>query len=64
MTLVTNEDEEEEEEEENVNEKANNEQQDHLLWFWPVTEHYTSMFETRHFPNLLQDVLHALGTYV
>jgi hypothetical protein len=31
---------------------------------WPVTEHYTSMFETGHFPNLLQDVLHALGTYV
>jgi hypothetical protein len=31
---------------------------------WLVTEHYTSMFETRHFPNLLQDVLHALGTYV
>jgi hypothetical protein len=30
----------------------------------PVTEHYTSMFETGHFPNLLQDVLHALGTYV
>jgi hypothetical protein len=22
------------------------------------------MFETRHFPNLLQDVLHALGIYV
>jgi hypothetical protein len=22
------------------------------------------MFETGHFPNLLQDVLHALGTYV
>jgi hypothetical protein len=31
---------------------------------WPVTEHYTSMFETGHFPNLLQDVLHTLGTYV
>jgi hypothetical protein len=31
---------------------------------WPVTEHYTLMFETGHFPNLLQDVLHALGTYV
>jgi hypothetical protein len=31
---------------------------------WPVTEHYTSIFETGHFPNLLQDVLHALGTYV
>jgi ribonuclease HI len=22
---------------------------------WPVTKHYTSMFETGHFPNLLQD---------
>jgi hypothetical protein len=64
MTLVTNEDEEEEEEAENVNEKAHNEQQDHLLRLWPVTEHYTSMFEARHFTNLLQDVLHALGTYV
>jgi hypothetical protein len=32
--------------------------------FGPVVEHYTSMFETRHFPNLLQEVLHALGTYV
>jgi hypothetical protein len=31
---------------------------------WPVIENYTSMFKTRHFPNLLQDVLHALGTYV
>jgi hypothetical protein len=31
---------------------------------WPVTERYTSMFETGHFPNLLQDVLHALGIYV
>jgi hypothetical protein len=29
----------------------------------PITEHYTSMFETGHFPNLLQDFLHALGTY-
>jgi hypothetical protein len=34
------------------------------MGFGPVTEHYTSMFETGHFPNLLQDVLHALGTYV
>jgi hypothetical protein len=34
------------------------------MGFDPVTEHYTSMFETGHFPNLLQDVLHALGTYV
>jgi hypothetical protein len=34
------------------------------MGFGPVVEHYTSMFETGHFPNLLQDVLHALGTYV
>jgi hypothetical protein len=53
-------DKEEEDDEENINE----EQQDHYVGLWPVTEHYTSMFETGHFPNLLQDVLHALGTYV
>jgi hypothetical protein len=58
------EEEEEEEEEENINEEANGEQQDHFVGIWPVTEHYTSMFEMGHFPNLLQDVLHALGTYV
>jgi hypothetical protein len=34
------------------------------MGFGPVAEHYTSMFETGHFPNLLQDVLHTLGTYV
>jgi hypothetical protein len=34
------------------------------MGLWPITEHYTSMFEMGHFPNLLQDVLHALGTYV
>jgi hypothetical protein len=34
------------------------------MGFGPVVEHYTSMFETGHFPNLLQEVLHALGTYV
>jgi hypothetical protein len=34
------------------------------MGFGPVVEHYTSMFETVHFPNLLQEVLHALGTYV
>jgi hypothetical protein len=45
--------EEEEEEEENVNEEANDEQQDHYVGLWPVTEHYTSMFETVHFPNLM-----------
>ena len=32
------------------------------MGFDPVVEHYTSMFETGHFPNLLQEVLHALGT--
>jgi hypothetical protein len=47
------EEEEEEEEEENINEEANDEQQDHYLGLWPVTELYTSMFETGHFPNLL-----------
>jgi hypothetical protein len=57
-------DDEDEEEEENINEEANDEQQDHYVVLWPVTEHYTSMFKTGHFPNLLQDVLHALGTYV
>jgi hypothetical protein len=56
--------EEEEEDEENLNEEASEEQQDHYVGLWPVTEHYTSMFETGHFPNLLHDVLHALGTYV
>jgi hypothetical protein len=34
------------------------------MGFGPVVEHYTSMFETGHFPNPLQDVLHALETYV
>jgi hypothetical protein len=58
------EEEEEEEEEENINEEANDEQQDHYVGLWPVIEHYASMFETMHFPNLLQDILHALGTYV
>jgi hypothetical protein len=57
-------DEEEEEDEENVNEEANDEQHDHYVGLWPVTEHYTSMFETGHFPNLLQDVLHVWGSYV
>jgi hypothetical protein len=57
-------DDEDDEEEENVNEEANGEQPDHFVWIWPITEHYTSMFKTGNFPNLLQDVLHALGTYV
>jgi hypothetical protein len=34
------------------------------MGFGPVVENYTSMFETGHFPNLLQEVVHALGTYV
>jgi hypothetical protein len=57
-------DDDEEEEEENVNEEADGEQHDHFVGIWPVTKHYTSMFETGHFPNLLQDVLHVLETYV
>jgi hypothetical protein len=58
-------DDEEEEEENNDNiEDANNEQEDNFVGLRPVTEHYTSMFEMGHFPNLLQDVLHVLGTYV
>jgi hypothetical protein len=57
-------DDDEEDEEEHVNEEANYAQQDYFMGFGHVVEHYTSMFETRHFPNLLQDVLHALGTYV
>jgi hypothetical protein len=54
----------EEDNEENINKEANDAQQDYLMGFGPVPEHYTSMFETWHFPNLLQDVLHALETYV
>jgi hypothetical protein len=57
-------DDDEDEEEENINEEANSEQEDHFVGLWLVIKHYTSMFEAGHFPNLLQDVLHALGTYV
>jgi hypothetical protein len=57
-------DDDNEDDEENVNEEANYAQQDYFMGFGPVTEHYTSMFEMGHFPNLLQDVLHSLGTYV
>jgi hypothetical protein len=57
-------DDEEEEEEENKNEEANDEQEENFVGIWPVTEHYTLMFKTGNFPNLLQDVLHVLGTYV
>jgi hypothetical protein len=31
---------------------------------WPISKHYTSMFETGYFPNLLQNLLHELGNYV
>jgi hypothetical protein len=51
-------------EDEQVNEEANYAQQDYFIGFGPVVEHYTSMFKMVHFPNLLQDVLHALGTYI
>jgi hypothetical protein len=59
-----NEDDDEEEEGDNINEEANDERQDHYMGLWPITEHYTSMFEIGHFHNLLQDVMHALETYV
>jgi hypothetical protein len=49
---------------EHVHEEADYAQQDYFMGFGPVVEHYTSMFDTGHFPNLLQEVLHALGTYV
>jgi hypothetical protein len=57
-------DDDEAEEEENNNEEVNTEQENNFVGIWPVTEHYTLMFETRHFPNLLHNVLHALGIYV
>jgi hypothetical protein len=61
-------DEEEEEDDDDENndniEDVNNEQEDNFVGLRPIVEHYTSMFETGHFPNLLQDVLHALGIYV
>jgi hypothetical protein len=53
-----------EDDEEHINEEANYAQQDYFMGFGPITEHYTSMFKIGHFPNLLQDVLHVLGTYV
>jgi hypothetical protein len=57
-------DDDNEDEEKHVNEEANYAQQDYFMGFGLVTEHYTSMIETGYFPNLLQEVLHALGTYV
>jgi hypothetical protein len=50
-------------EDEHVNHEADYAQQDHFMGIGPVVEHYTSMFETGHFPNLLQAVLHELGAY-
>jgi hypothetical protein len=46
---------EDEEEENDNNEDANNEQEqeDDFVVMWPVAEHYTSMFEMGHFPNLM-----------
>jgi hypothetical protein len=49
---------------EHIHEEADYAQQDNFMGFGPVVKHYTSMFETGHFPNLIQEVLHALGTYV
>jgi hypothetical protein len=49
---------------EHVHKEADYAQQDYFMGFGSVVEHYTSMFETGHFPNLLQEVLHAPGTYV
>ena len=57
-------DDEDDGEDGHINEEADYAQQDNFMGFGPVVEHYTSMFETGHFPNLLQEVLHALGTYV
>jgi hypothetical protein len=48
---------------EHVHQKADYAQQDYFMGFGPVVKRYTSMFETGHFSNLLQEVLHALGTY-
>ena len=39
---------------EHINEEADYAQQDYFMGFGPVVKHYTSMFETGHFPNLLQ----------
>eukprot|EP00267_Zea_mays_P049117 XP_020401752.1 uncharacterized protein LOC109943262 [Zea mays] len=50
-------DNDEEDDEENVNKEADGVQQDYFMGSGPITEHYTSMFETGHFPNLLQDTL-------
>jgi hypothetical protein len=60
-------DDEDDDEEETNNDKiedANIGQEDNFVGLRPIAENYTSMFEMEHFPNLLQDVLHAFGTYV
>jgi hypothetical protein len=57
-------DDDDEDDDDDVHEESDYAQQDNFMGFGPVVEHYTSMFETGHFPNLLQEVLHALGTYV
>jgi hypothetical protein len=57
-------DDEEEGGDEHVHEEVDYAQQDYFMGIGPVVKPYTSMFETGHFPNLLQEVLHALGTYV
>jgi hypothetical protein len=64
--VLAGDDDDDNEKENSNNEDPNNEQEqeDNFVGMWPVTEHYTSMFEMGHFSNLLQDVLHALGTYV
>jgi hypothetical protein len=50
---LNDEDDDDEEEEEINNGDANDEQEDNFVGIWPITDHYTSMFETRHFPNIL-----------
>jgi hypothetical protein len=57
-------DDEDDGEDGHINEEADHAQQDNFMGFGLVVEHYTSMFEIGHFPNLLQEVLHALGAYV
>jgi hypothetical protein len=46
-------DDDEEGGDEHVHEEADYAQQNNFMGFDPVVEHYTSMFETGHFPNLL-----------
>jgi hypothetical protein len=46
-------DDDEEGGDEHIHEEADYTQQDNFMGFGPIVEHYTSMFETGHFPNLL-----------